>query len=285
MGNNRFTDTTKWRNIWFRDELNADSKLMFMYLCDKCDIGGFWKLDIKGASFETGLDGYVVENSLKLFGKRVEIVDDVLWIPTFIEKQSNLPLNPKNPCHRGIVKTLEKHKSLFEGVLQLLERKGLQCPSKELRSSISKSKSNGKGKGKGNEVEKVYESWNCICDNKVESLSKGRKGKLQARLKEPLFVDNFSKIFTTIKNTPFLCGDNDRGWKADFDWIITNDTNYAKVLEGKYNDNNGKTISTGQGQSNSQAQAKYNSGEYDYKGFEDVPVFRPGDANLRGKGG
>ena len=27
---------------------------------------------------------------------------------------------------------------------------------------------------------------------------------------------------------------NDRGWKADFDWLIANDTNVLKVLEGKY---------------------------------------------------
>jgi hypothetical protein len=34
--------------------------------------------------------------------------------------------------------------------------------------------------------------------------------------------------------TPFLAGENDRGWKANFDWLISNDTNHVAILEGKY---------------------------------------------------
>ena len=34
--------------------------------------------------------------------------------------------------------------------------------------------------------------------------------------------------------TPFCRGQNDRGWKMDFDFLIENDTNLTKVLEGKY---------------------------------------------------
>jgi len=37
-------------------------------------------------------------------------------------------------------------------------------------------------------------------------------------------------------------GENDRQWVADFDWIIKNDTNWVKVMEGKY-DNKGKSKS------------------------------------------
>ena len=49
-----------------------------------------------------------------------------------------------------------------------------------------------------------------------------------------MFTDNYEKILEIIKTTPFLQGSNDRGWTADFDWLIANDTNYLKVLEGKY---------------------------------------------------
>ncbi|HYW37938.1 MAG TPA: hypothetical protein VE957_07490 [Terriglobales bacterium] len=35
-------------------------------------------------------------------------------------------------------------------------------------------------------------------------------------------------------STLFLLGENDRGWKANFDWLIANDTNCIAVLEGKY---------------------------------------------------
>ena len=38
-----------------------------------------------------------------------------------------------------------------------------------------------------------------------------------------------------------MTGNNDRKWKADLDWLIKNDTNMLKVLEGKYNDGGSKS--------------------------------------------
>jgi hypothetical protein len=35
------------------------------------------------------------------------------------------------------------------------------------------------------------------------------------------------------EESDFLKGANDRNWVADFDWIM-NDTNMAKILDGKY---------------------------------------------------
>lgn len=42
--------------------------------------------------------------------------------------------------------------------------------------------------------------------------------------------------FLKVRTSPFLMGDNQRGWKADLEWL-TNETNLVKVLEGKYNGN------------------------------------------------
>lgn len=41
------------------------------------------------------------------------------------------------------------------------------------------------------------------------------------------------EIFIKIKANKFLCGNNDRGWKANFDWLLRPDTG-DKVLEGNY---------------------------------------------------
>ena len=38
----------------------------------------------------------------------------------------------------------------------------------------------------------------------------------------------------TAGGTPFLTGAGERGWRADFDWFIANDTNCIAVLKGKY---------------------------------------------------
>lgn len=44
------------------------------------------------------------------------------------------------------------------------------------------------------------------------------------------------QAFDNIKNSDFLNGKNDRGWKADLDFILREDK-FVAVLEGKYNNN------------------------------------------------
>lgn len=80
--------------------------------------------------------------------------------------------------------------------------------------------------------------WNQIIkEPKVTSLSRTRETKCRLRLKERSKPE-WEAILKRIASTPFLQGKNDRGWRADFDWLIANDTNATKVIEGKYD--NGK---------------------------------------------
>jgi len=69
----------------------------------------------------------------------------------------------------------------------------------------------------------------------LKRLTSKRKNHLKARIKaDNNFKDNFIKCLDLIIQSDFLIGNNDRGWKVDFEWIIKNDDNYNKVLEGKY---------------------------------------------------
>lgn len=43
----------------------------------------------------------------------------------------------------------------------------------------------------------------------------------------------FKRYFEYVKTCGFLMGDNDRNWRADFDWIFKL-SNYTKICEGKY---------------------------------------------------
>lgn len=54
----------------------------------------------------------------------------------------------------------------------------------------------------------------------------------QTRLRErPL--DAWRNVIRRINGSPFLRGENERGWRADPDWLLKSGT-AAKVLEGKY---------------------------------------------------
>lgn len=77
--------------------------------------------------------------------------------------------------------------------------------------------------------------WNENCTNlsKVLGNSEQRKVKERARLSERS-PKEWGTIFRIINNSRFCCGHSDQKWKATFDWIMKNENNAVKVLEGQY---------------------------------------------------
>lgn len=65
-------------------------------------------------------------------------------------------------------------------------------------------------------------------------VTNGRMRKIGQRLKTQPSREFWEDVFSKANQTPFLKGENDRGWKATLDWFVANDENAVKVLEGKY---------------------------------------------------
>lgn len=87
--------------------------------------------------------------------------------------------------------------------------------------------------------EKAVSAWNENCGPlpKVKQLTSGRQEKIRTRLSgNPKFLDTLLAATRKAATTRFLCGGGDRGWKATFDWMIGNDENATRVLEGAYDD-------------------------------------------------
>lgn len=81
----------------------------------------------------------------------------------------------------------------------------------------------------------LIDMYNEICGEKlprVRITTEKRKKALSVRLRERDIAD-FEELFKKASASDFLCGKNDRGWNATFDWLI-NETNMAKVLEGNF---------------------------------------------------
>lgn len=74
----------------------------------------------------------------------------------------------------------------------------------------------------------------------VREFNKSREQKCRIRIKERT-LDEWRKVFRICLDSPFLRGEigEKPNWFT-FDWIITNDNNSAKVLEGKYSRSFGK---------------------------------------------
>lgn len=77
--------------------------------------------------------------------------------------------------------------------------------------------------------------WNEICVSfpKVVSFSKSRKVKEQARLRD-VGSERLIEAMRRLERSDFCKGTNQRGWTATYDWLIANDANALKVLEGSY---------------------------------------------------
>ena len=50
----KFTNPKKWDDVWF-SKLNMEQRVMFLYLCDMCDIAGFLEINERLIEFHTGI--------------------------------------------------------------------------------------------------------------------------------------------------------------------------------------------------------------------------------------
>ena len=88
---------------------------------------------------------------------------------------------------------------------------------------------------KNNKYEEIINLYNKYCTKlpQVQKITTKRKTAINKLLKE-ISIQQFEKICIIANSSDFLTGDNDRGWKADFDFIIKPDKSVS-ILEGKYN--------------------------------------------------
>jgi hypothetical protein len=82
----------------------------------------------------------------------------------------------------------------------------------------------------------VVEAWNEVALanglSQVAKMTDERTKRLKARIADHGSAEIIAGI-KTIPESAFLMGENDRGWKANFDWMLRPDM-CAKLLEGAY---------------------------------------------------
>lgn len=89
-------------------------------------------------------------------------------------------------------------------------------------------------------AENIAALWNEVCGPvlpSVRGLSEKRRKHLRARMaegEERRSLGWWRAYFERIRQSAFCRGDNDRGWRATFEWAIGSEDVVLKVLEGKY---------------------------------------------------
>lgn len=181
-------------------------------------------------------------NTFEKFGM-VEIVNDAYTIPNW-EKHQNLEKleQEKEKNRQRVAKYREKQKMLA------------QCND---YSNVTVMECNDTDKEEDKEIDKeedkrirvnyeqIKDLFNDICISfpRLTVLSEKRKQAIKARL-NTYTVEQFKEMFTKAEASSFLKGSNNRKWQANFDWLIK-DNNFAKVLDGNYDDKKSSNNSNG----------------------------------------
>lgn len=138
---NRFTDSNKWDDPFFMN-LSPLYKIFWIYLCDRCDHAGVWKVNKKLADVQIGAE-INLQEILKVFNGRISVIaDGEKWVINgFIKFQYKGELNSENKAHKGVLKALQGHgiEAPMEGLLEPL----LEGPSNRSRSRNGSRNGNG----------------------------------------------------------------------------------------------------------------------------------------------
>lgn len=132
----RYHDTEIWAQDWWLD-LPNEYKLFWQYVVDRCDHGGFFKVNVR--TFNALLDLKVApQKALEFFNagkQRVRVVTETLWfVEDFIQFQWGTTMNMDSRVHKSIVNLLEKHNiplTSIRGQLDLKDRAKDKVKAKE----------------------------------------------------------------------------------------------------------------------------------------------------------
>jgi len=172
----------------------------------------------------------------------LDAIDDELWGekiiwsqnfvdnlgPVYSKRERNLP---EKPTIGGVTDT-ETHKTGTESTRSKVEEsKGKEREGEQQKNNVP--------------FDAILDYWKQHkrlvdkCD--MRAITKQRKEKVKARWQEQDFKNNWQSIVEKSNESDFLTGPEFPGFS--FDWLIKNDTNYMKVLEGKYDNKGTKTHS------------------------------------------
>lgn len=159
--------------------------------------------------------------SLRILKDKGLSFDDVVELAEAMESRS--PAAVRQARHR------DKKRNVTRDVTPPLNESISKPPSPDISNEISPTPVELK-------PEHVVEAWNATAEQcglrPIRKFTPERRKKLQTRIRQNT-IDDFTEAIDAIARSPFLRGENDRGWKADFDWMLE-PKNFTKLTEGTY---------------------------------------------------
>lgn len=156
----------------------------------------------------------------------------------YIKLLQNLQMIDIKSNNKFSIVTIEKWED-YQGDIKENE----QQSNNKRTTNEQQTNTNKNVKNVNKEKNNIVEIYNSICTKlpQVQKITDKRKKAIDNFLKE-YTEEQFKQICELANASAFLTGNSERGWKADFDFIMKIDK-ATSILEGKYN-NNTKNIQT-----------------------------------------
>ena len=245
----RNINVTFWTDTKVSDDFTPEDKYFMLYCLTNnyTNLCGCYEISIKQISKDMGYDTETVEKLLKRFSE----IHNVIFYnkqnkELLIKNWSKYNWTKSEKLDKPLLNEIENIKTLdFKRFVtdEYNKRDTVSIPyiypmdtTVSVSDTVSESVINNKETKikKEDKSEEIKEIYNQYATNlpQVKILNDTRKKNINKLLK--VFTEEqFKEICQVANISDFLTGKNDRGWKADFDFLIRTDK-AINILEGKF---------------------------------------------------
>lgn len=225
----RFTDTGKFKDIWYR-KLSPKYKCIWEFAISECDHAGFLDVDLESMTFHIGEE--ITEEDLNSFGDRFVFVrPDVIFIPKFIKYQYG-KLNPENKVHKSVLLKLEEFE--INIAFKPLDNPLEGAKEKENKNNMDMKKEENNTKKINDSIFNPYKS---LFESEYKKMW-GQKPILMASdcnkiLELASDIDDFGELIPGVIKKLRNINFNEIGFKPSISWLLK-ENNFAKVANGEF---------------------------------------------------
>lgn len=212
-------------NVWEHQGINPTQKLVLLALADWANDEGLCWPSIKRLAVKSSLTPRCIQKTIRSLEdlgliKREEVTGkgNRYWI--------TIPANEVHPCTTFTPPLNDVHPTPEP-----------RSPNTSYTHQLNTTSNKSSGDDAPVSEQEIIECWNDLAERtglaKIKVMNDKRRNTLRKRIKECPDVETWALAFRNIEQSSFLLGDNDRGWQANFDFLLQ-PTSFMKIIEGNY---------------------------------------------------
>lgn len=209
-------------------DIGSTEKMVLMCLCDYAnDEGGNCFPSVPTLARKCSKSERTIQGAIKWLKD-----NGFLTLRDSAGHSHNFILNPRSIC--APAETAPPQKTAKTPA------KSAPYPRRSCALSTKEPSNNHQGQGASRDAltpQAVVDGWNELaeaCDlPRVAKLTDSRRTRLKARIRQYPEMEAWQRAFASIHRSAWLRGSNERGWKADFDFLLQ-DKSFTKLVEGSY---------------------------------------------------